>query len=609
MKLIKNVEIGYFRSIYKESIDCDSDLNIVFGRNDSGKSNVLRALNLFFNGQTNPNKVFDFAMDLCQARRVEASSKRDARKFVYIKLTFNSPSGWTKSLGSTFYVKKIWSLQKQTEPGIETSIKDQGKKQYLTRFLNKIKFHYVPAIKDRRIFEELLRNVYRVVADNGELTKSLLPFSDAVKTATDSLSLSVKNALNISSIISPPTDLTDLFKSLDFEIADDTGDKYSLTLQRGDGVQVRHIPETLSFLSKNLSEDYHIWGFEEPENSLELINVIQESKSFIRYSQEPNIQVFLTSHSPAFFNLDHSNVSRFFTKRELYEETKREVTKIVKITSDYTPHELMGELPHLSVFSAYLAKAEKTVKDYQESIAYLEREIKSSRIPVLFVEGKSDEIVFKKAWDIKYGHTEIKIVSCGGTDNMNALSKPGGVLSSISKSDYVFALVDNDAAGREIYKNKKLKPEGGHWIKETRNGVYWCRLSVHDEFRDAMRYFDIPERAWPLTLENSYNIETITQAIAAGAYNINDEPCTEVYDQQNKLLNVYITARTQSHKYLPYLSSANKDKKISFANWIAEQADYEPNILKNIYVVLDSLYNQLLLLSNEEKEGSSLLEL
>lgn len=600
MRLIKNVEIGYFRSIYKESIDCDSDLNIVFGRNDSGKSNVLRALNLFFNGQTNPGKVFDFAMDLCQARRVEASSKRDARKFVYIKLTFNSPLGWTKSLGSTFYVKKIWSLQKQTEPGIETSIKDQGKKQYLTRFLNKIKFHYVPAIKDRRIFEELLRNVYRVVADNGELTKSLLPFSDAVRTATGSLSSSVKTALNISSIISPPTDLTDLFKSLDFEIADETGDKYSLTLQRGDGIQVRHIPEILSFLSKNLSEDYHIWGFEEPENSLELINVIQESKSFIRYSQEPNIQVFVTSHSPAFFNLEDDNVARFFTKREIYEETEREVTKVVKITQDYAPHELMGELPYLSVFSSYLAKAEKTVKEYEESIAYLKKEIESSRVPTLFVEGLSDEIVFRKAWEIKYGHIDIKIVSCGGTDNMSALSKPGQVLSSISKSDYVFALVDNDSAGRDIYKNKKLKSEGGHWIRETRNGVYWCRLAVHDEFKEAMHHFKIPENAWPLTLENSYSIETIEQAIESGHYDINDEPCTEIYDPQNKLINRFIQAKTQEHKYLPYLSSANKDKKIPFAHWVSERADYEPNILKNLYVPLDALYEILTSLSDEK---------
>ncbi len=603
MKLIKSVEIGYFRSIYKESIDCDSDLNIIFGRNDSGKSNVLRALNLFFNEQTNPGKIFDFAMDLCQARRVEAGKRKDTRKFVYIKLTFNSPSGWTKSLGSTFYVKKTWSLQKQTEPGMETSIKEQGKRQYLTRFLNKIKFHYVPAIKDRRIFEELLRNVYRVVADNGDLAQSLLPFSDAVKTATDSLSSSVRSALNISSIISPPTDLTDLFKSLDFEVADETGDKYSLTLQRGDGVQVRHIPEILSFLSKNLSEDYHIWGFEEPENSLELINVIQESKSFLRYSSESNIQVFLTSHSPAFFNLDHASVSRFFTRRELYDDTLREVTKIIKITKDYAPHELMGELPHLSVFSSYLAQAEKTVQEYQESINYLKNEISGSKKPTLFVEGKSDEIVFKKAWELKYGHVDLNIISCGGTDNMAALAKPGNVLSSISKSDYVFALVDNDAAGREVYKNKRLKPEGGNWVKDSRNEVYWCRLYAHDEFKSAMGKLNIPEKAWPLTLENSYGIETIKKAIEDGAYNITEEPCTEIYDQQNKLISRFITAKTNNDIYLPYLSSADKDKKIDFAKWISEKAELEPNILMNIYKVLDSLFQQVSSNSSETKES------
>ncbi|MBL0503280.1 hypothetical protein JD546_19985 [Aeromonas caviae] len=186
--------------------------------------------------------------------------------------------------------------------------------------------------------------------------------------------------------------------------------------------------------------------------------------------------------------------------------------------------------------SSYLAKAEKTVKEYEESIAYLKKEIESSRVPTLFVEGLSDEIVFSKAWEIKYGHMDINIVSCGGTDNMSALSKPGQVLSSISRSDYVFALVDNDSAGRDIYKNKKLKSEGGHWVRETRNGVYWCRLAVHDEFKDAMAHFEIPENAWPLTLENSYGIEIIEQAIEDGYYDVNDEPCTEIYDPQNKLI-------------------------------------------------------------------------
>lgn len=47
MELIKQVEIAYFRSIYKDDLNNCSGTNVIFGRNDAGKSNVLRALNLF----------------------------------------------------------------------------------------------------------------------------------------------------------------------------------------------------------------------------------------------------------------------------------------------------------------------------------------------------------------------------------------------------------------------------------------------------------------------------------------------------------------------------------------------------------------------------------
>lgn len=212
-------------------------------------------------------------------------------------------------------------------------------------------------------------------------------------------------------------------------------------------------------------------------------------------------------------------------------------------------------------------------------------------------------MVFKKAWELKYGHVDLNIISCGGTDNMAALAKPGNVLSSISKSDYVFALVDNDAAGRDIYKNKRLKPEGGNWVKDSRNEVYWCRLYAHDEFKSAMGRLNIPEKAWPLTLENSYSIETIKKAIEDGAYSLTEEPCTEIYDQQNKLISRFITAKTNDDICLPYLSSADKDKKIDFAEWISEKAELEPNILVNIYNVLDSLFQIISSNSSETKES------
>lgn len=53
MLRIKHIRIKNFRSIVDLSIDVGK-MNIFVGLNDAGKSNVLKALNLFFNGETEP---------------------------------------------------------------------------------------------------------------------------------------------------------------------------------------------------------------------------------------------------------------------------------------------------------------------------------------------------------------------------------------------------------------------------------------------------------------------------------------------------------------------------------------------------------------------------
>ena len=55
--VIKKIEISNFRSIHHQIIDC-KELNIFSGLNDSGKSNILKALNLFFNNETDFQKSF-----------------------------------------------------------------------------------------------------------------------------------------------------------------------------------------------------------------------------------------------------------------------------------------------------------------------------------------------------------------------------------------------------------------------------------------------------------------------------------------------------------------------------------------------------------------------
>ena len=51
MVVLKRIHIKNFRSISDATIDLD-DFNFFVGKNDSGKSNVLKAVNLFFNDNT-----------------------------------------------------------------------------------------------------------------------------------------------------------------------------------------------------------------------------------------------------------------------------------------------------------------------------------------------------------------------------------------------------------------------------------------------------------------------------------------------------------------------------------------------------------------------------
>lgn len=71
-KLIRKIEIRYLRSLYVATFKDLGDLNLLFGRNDSGKSNVLRALNLFFNGEITTATYPDFQLDFSDIRRKEA---------------------------------------------------------------------------------------------------------------------------------------------------------------------------------------------------------------------------------------------------------------------------------------------------------------------------------------------------------------------------------------------------------------------------------------------------------------------------------------------------------------------------------------------------------
>ena len=113
MQLISALEIRNFRSIRNISIDGISDFSCFCGQNNAGKSNVLKALNLYFNEETDPGRALNIDDDYNQFERV-------ARKkaIISIAVNFTLPTFFKfrqelqpvkDLLGDNFKIQKTWS--------------------------------------------------------------------------------------------------------------------------------------------------------------------------------------------------------------------------------------------------------------------------------------------------------------------------------------------------------------------------------------------------------------------------------------------------------------------------------------------------------------------
>ena len=106
MKLINKIHIRFFRSIYNIEFDNISETITVFtGNNDVGKSNVLRALNLFFNDETETDEEISFERDFSLIRKKELKEKIKTRQLIKIDVEIQSPIEY-KILPKTFLVSK-----------------------------------------------------------------------------------------------------------------------------------------------------------------------------------------------------------------------------------------------------------------------------------------------------------------------------------------------------------------------------------------------------------------------------------------------------------------------------------------------------------------------
>ncbi|MCH7663025.1 MAG: AAA family ATPase [Chloroflexi bacterium] len=68
VQIIRNIEVRYLRSIHRLKINSLGDLTIYSGGNDVGKSNILKAFNLFFNNELEWRSSLYFYQDFSLRR-------------------------------------------------------------------------------------------------------------------------------------------------------------------------------------------------------------------------------------------------------------------------------------------------------------------------------------------------------------------------------------------------------------------------------------------------------------------------------------------------------------------------------------------------------------
>ena len=530
--MITSISIRNFRSIEREEFHCNWITTFV-GENDAGKSNILRALNLFFNGYTDPGVPFNFNRDFNSFAR----TRRQTARQIEIKVKFLLPSGYQRDN----YTPEVEWAKVWRESGL---FLDKGYRRYVNRkdfpsrskiptLLDRIRFTYIPAIKDQSFFFDLQGQLYDVLASvaAGPLRESAANFEEQIQRQLEDLLSSINGVFDADSTLRLPDDLRTIFERLEI-----SRDGIPLS-RRGDGIKIRHIPMILKFIAEKHDNVLnrggvrytHIWGFEEPENNVEMSACFEMAKQFLEIIENSDrYQLFLTTHSPIIYTIedpgdadpnDDAWVHRYFVKKET--NTSRIIHRAIGDID-----KSMGLMP---LVAPYISQA-KSEQDRLHEELKAARAVAEKKLPTLFLEGKTDRIVFGRAIEIFAPDSVNAIyIRSGGNDeygSANALASRSLAWllemrhRSADERVRALALFDGDDEGKNA--NKKLRQDiaklninKGPLFKSLVMGsserVRELRTKRFVFFDDLESYFD--DLIWEIAEEKNW-LEGIDDPIA-----------------------------------------------------------------------------------------------
>lgn len=315
MIIVSEVRIKGFRSIRQIDLPALGDSTALAGLNNCGKSNVLRALNAFFSGETDPGVPLSVDQDFYRF------GPKGKAKVIEVELQFRLPPSFKLGTrlkdvetflgGSEFAIAKRWRrdapFPTYLKDGVEVGIQDRQK---VDLFLQRINFRYIP---NRVLPIDIIRGEHQGLRDvlvrrlSSKAKSAEKTFEVLHETSTaliKALSKRVKQAVpDLGDLeLATPASWAEMAFTFGYRLTQ-SGVETQDT-EQGSGIQSLLMLETLYLIDRDYFQRFGwrqaaIWAVEEPESSLHSSLEARIASFLASMAKDPasRLQVLATTHS------------------------------------------------------------------------------------------------------------------------------------------------------------------------------------------------------------------------------------------------------------------------------------------------------------------------
>ena len=543
MELISKIRMLGFRSIKDDALSDIKSFTSLAGLNNSGKSNYLRALNLFFNGEVEPSTRVDISNDYY---RPDLYKKRK-KKEIKIEVTFNLPPHFKFHTGleevrallnpPSFTIAKGWGRGESSHRiylNYDNSPLTLEQQQKVEQFLSLISFRYIPnrvlPIEIIKKEHQALRDVLirRVSKKKPQGSQGVFQnIADTSKRLIVALHKHLEDTIpNFDDIrLATPTSFADMIFAFGYKLKEQ-GFEIDDSMQ-GSGIQSFLMFDTLYLIDKDYFQKFGwkqaaIWAIEEPESSLHCSLEASIASFLNQITNEPNsrLQVILTTHSEM--------IIQYSDKCFIIEKTK------------------IGSKSSTGDISQILENASKLgVSPWSHPL------LQFPLSPLILVEGKRDALFLNKAIEllnpkvlnrVKVNYLEkVSLANTTETGGVDALIKyiknNVKVIKNRSKRYPVVLVLDWDAKNREseikryfaaddpfkicIWPEEQANPRLGNQFRGTERFLS-DRIIEEVKHRDGRLIFENRERNYTINLRDYEQIKQFVTVIIESDLQIDD---------------------------------------------------------------------------------------